>query len=365
MGTVPGAGRKVTQPRRTRADAEGMPRIARFHIDGCLVHVVATFVNRDFLMPDDAARAAFLRRLERSLRRSDWRLIGYCLMSSHVHLVFITGKGSLEAWAKPLNTGFASYVNRRGKPGGGERRGPVFAERPREIFMPMKRALPLVTYVHNNPVRAGVVATPEQSSWSSHRAIIGDEPAPTFLHVTEALALFGFGAGAADRLKFHEGVLSCADDPHDPTMSCTNISEQRAALRARSGTGVEMASPIVDVETTITPLSATTAVTFERLGYRGSAEDLLAIVARVTDVSIARMRSRSRRRPDAAARHLAVRAWARLDRRMSEMAAALGISRSAASQIANAQSILKAAEPMLQAVLDMALERDLSLGGTG
>ena len=41
-----------------------------------------------------------------------------------------------------------------------------------------------------NPVRAGLVARPEDYVWSSHRAVIGDVPAPEWLAVDDVLAQF-------------------------------------------------------------------------------------------------------------------------------------------------------------------------------
>ena len=49
----------------------------------------------------------------------------------------------------------------------------------------------LLAYIHNNPVRAGLVDNPGDWSWSSYRATGGLEQAPPFLHVRFVRALFG------------------------------------------------------------------------------------------------------------------------------------------------------------------------------
>jgi hypothetical protein len=51
--------------------------------------------------------------------------------------------------------------------------------------------LELVRYVVLNPVRVGVVAQAEDWPWSSHRAMIGAEPAPPWLAVDSLLHGFG------------------------------------------------------------------------------------------------------------------------------------------------------------------------------
>jgi hypothetical protein len=62
---------------------------------------------------------------------------------------------------------------------------------------PSELALALIANIHNEPVRAKVVARPADTSWSSHRAYLGVEPAPRWLHVAEGLRLAQF-AGSSD-----------------------------------------------------------------------------------------------------------------------------------------------------------------------
>ncbi len=54
----------------------------------------------------------------------------------------------------------------------------------------------LVRYVHNNPVRAGVVRQASASAWSSHRAYVGRQAAPEWLNVGYVLERFGRGVRA-------------------------------------------------------------------------------------------------------------------------------------------------------------------------
>lgn len=77
--------------------------------------------------------------------------------------------------------------------------------------------LELVRYIHLNPVRSGMVRTPEEYPWSSHRACLGKEPLP-WLTTDWVLAQFGKsvskaraaydafvrdGLGEANRPEFH------------------------------------------------------------------------------------------------------------------------------------------------------------------
>jgi putative transposase len=67
----------------------------------------------------------------------------------------------------------------------------------------------LTRYVVLNPVRAGIVDAPEQWPWSSHRAMIGEAPPPSWLAVDGLLSQFGPSREEARRRYrsfVHEGV---------------------------------------------------------------------------------------------------------------------------------------------------------------
>src|SRR5437870_2051066 len=140
-----------------------MSRFARIHAPGALVHVVARFVNHEFRMAGADERRGYLERLPVALARTDWKLIAYGLMSSHIHLALVAGEAPLEPFAKSLHGAFASFVRRAHGTF-----GPVFAERPTTIHVPMERLAVLVAYIDNNPVRARVVGAAGDSDWTSH-----------------------------------------------------------------------------------------------------------------------------------------------------------------------------------------------------
>jgi hypothetical protein len=168
-----------------------MSRIARLTIPGVVHHVISRFVDREWFFASDAEREHYLRLLAQAMSESDWRCLAYCLMSNHVHLAMVAGHQDLESWSKRVHSPFAVWLNaQRG------RLGPVFADRPAAHALPRHREGEVIAYVHNNPVRAKVVATARLSTWSSQRAYLGLAPQPQWLHVREGLERSG-----------------CADDP--------------------------------------------------------------------------------------------------------------------------------------------------------
>jgi hypothetical protein len=121
------------------------------------------------------------------MAQTDWKCIAYCLMSHRLDLAMIAGEQPLESWAKRVNPPFAHWLNRQRR-----RLGPIFAHRPISLEASADEALEVVAHVHNRPVRARIVTSAGDVSWSSHRAYLGRVAAPSWLHVARGLELVGF-----------------------------------------------------------------------------------------------------------------------------------------------------------------------------
>lgn len=162
-----------------------MARTARVYYPGGVFHVISRCLNREHLISSEEHREHYLELLSDALSHTDARLLAYCLMSSHTHLVVQAGDEPLARLMRPLLSGFAGWLNRRLG-----RSGPLFADRYRATLVDKDEyLLQLVRYVHNNPVRAGMVERAADSSWSSHRAYIGQAPLAEWLDVGLVLGL--------------------------------------------------------------------------------------------------------------------------------------------------------------------------------
>jgi len=90
-----------------------------------------------------------------------------------------------------------------------DRIGPLFVRGPRALETPPSDVARLVAYVHNNPVRAGVVGNAVDSRWTSHRAYLGHDEPPPWLDVNLGLRLCGFD----DPQAFNKFVALHPSDP--------------------------------------------------------------------------------------------------------------------------------------------------------
>ncbi|HEX5064098.1 MAG TPA: hypothetical protein VFV99_32200 [Kofleriaceae bacterium] len=164
-----------------------MPRAPRLIVPGFVYHLISRFVDREWFITHERERRYYVSLLGRAISKSDWRCIGYAVMSNHVHISAVAGVHSLDSWIRRVHSPFADFMNKQHG-----RIGPLFVRGPRAFETPASDVARLVAYIHNNPVRANVVANPADTRWTSHRAYLGLDPAPSWLDVRLGLRLCGF-----------------------------------------------------------------------------------------------------------------------------------------------------------------------------
>ena len=125
--------------------------------------------------------------------RYGWHCYGYCLMTTHYHLLVMTPRPDLARGMQWLNGLYAQMFNRRHA-----HEGHVFRGRYNSTLVEAEGHLvELHRYLPLNPVRAGVCGSPSDWPWSSYRATIGLDPAPGFLMLGPVLELFAVSEGVA------------------------------------------------------------------------------------------------------------------------------------------------------------------------
>lgn len=302
-----------------------MPSAARLHAPGTLVHLIARIVNREFLIGGHEERCAYLDRVPAALERTDWVPLAFALMSNHIHLALIAGTVVPCRFFQGLHRSFAGWLNRSQR-----RLGPVFAGRPRTIYMPMERVPVLVAYIHNNPVRARLVGAASETDWSSHRMWIGADPPAPWLDVKRALRCAGFEPTAHGQRQFDELVCNGSLDPRDAALAGDPHAADRRTARAELALPVELSSPMHTLE-------QATVYGARYLGPPALSPrwpgDLGAVVERVsafTGVPVAAIRSRSHVAGIVRARRLVcIVGVIGLRRGTREVAAELGVTDSA------------------------------------
>ncbi len=150
-------------------------------------HLTVRGNNRRPIFLDDVDHHGFLAACGRVTEEQEWRVLAYCLMPNHVHLVLGADTPRISAGMRDLLGTYARRFHRRHGTSGhlfGGRFHNVPVEDDRQVAA-------VVRYVATNPVRAGLCERPADWMWSSYAASVGDRDAPRFLDLTWLWALLG------------------------------------------------------------------------------------------------------------------------------------------------------------------------------
>ena len=156
-----------------------MARSMRIEFPGAVYHVTSRGDRREAIFDDDQDAQRFMAVLGQATDRFGARLLAYCLMTNHYHLVLVTPTGGLALHMRHINGVYAqSYNQRHGLT------GHLFQSRYKAILVDRDAYLmALCRYVELNPVRAGLAAAASNWAWSSYAAHVGAAEAPLWLDV--------------------------------------------------------------------------------------------------------------------------------------------------------------------------------------
>ena len=107
-----------------------MPRRGRCVLSEVPCHITQRGVNRCETFSTDDDRQTYLRLLRDNLGDAEVRLLAWCVMGNHVHLIAVPGReDSLGVLFRRVHGRYAQYYNaRRGRTGG--KRGEVKGGQP-------------------------------------------------------------------------------------------------------------------------------------------------------------------------------------------------------------------------------------------
>jgi len=180
---------------------------------GCDLHFLTfSCYQRRPLFDSPIRRDVFLQILERVRRRYRLVVLGYVVMPEHVHLlvsepqpaslsiamqalklafvrslagsVVPTSRKIGETWGTPLSSShLSSMKNARGAHRFWQTRFYDF-----NVWTEKKR-IEKLRYIHRNPVKRGLVASPEQWPWSSYRWYLSRQQDPVKINDTDILVM--------------------------------------------------------------------------------------------------------------------------------------------------------------------------------
>ncbi len=222
-----------------------MPRVARKKSESGIYHVLLRGKNGQDIFRDDEDNARFLDTLYLCKEKSRIEVYGWCLMRNHVHLLIKEGSENLSNTIKRLTVSYVWYYNSKY-----QSKGPVFHDRFKsEVVEQDFYLMTLIRFIHQNPVKAGLVGYPGKWKWSSCRPYYGFPGYPDgLLDENMVLSMFDDDNDLAKRLfiQYNE------EESQDWCMDITRpgrLSDEDAAQAIKQVTGDYEFSQIKDLPT--------------------------------------------------------------------------------------------------------------------
>lgn len=141
-----------------------MPRTARLYLIGYPHHIVQRGVNREKVFLNEEDYSFMIECLKSGIEKSSTRLMAYCLMPNHFHLLAVPlSEDGLGRFLHHATFRYAQYFNKKYN-----RTGRLWQNRYYSSIIDAETYLWAVArYIETNPVRAGLVGNPEEWIWSS------------------------------------------------------------------------------------------------------------------------------------------------------------------------------------------------------
>jgi putative transposase len=164
-----------------------VPRLPRAVLVGNPHHITQRGVDRQRVFFTNGDYLTYLDCLTTHAAHARLRILAYCLMTNHIHLVAIPEEAtSLGVAMRHAHSRYAAYINARRR-----RVGHLWQNRFYSCALDEPHLWTAVRYVERNPVRANLVERPEQYEWSSAAAHLEIRPAQTVLDIEFAKAAGG------------------------------------------------------------------------------------------------------------------------------------------------------------------------------
>lgn len=145
-----------------------MPRSARLKSNSGIYHIVFRGINKQRIFKDEEDHLVYIEKLETYQKTSEFELFAYCLMNNHVHLLMKEGKEPLSIIFRRIGSSYVFWYNKKYY-----RVGHLFQDRFKsETVETEAYFLTALRYIHQNPLKAGIVKQIQEYPWSSYKEYI-------------------------------------------------------------------------------------------------------------------------------------------------------------------------------------------------
>lgn len=141
-----------------------MPRSKRIKSESGIYHIMIRGINKQPIFQDAEDNEKFIEILKICKKISGFHLFAFCLMGNHVHILLKEGAEPLETVFKRIGGRYVYWYNAKY-----QRVGHLFQDRYRsEPVETDEYFLTVIRYIHQNPVKAGLVNRCGKYAYSSY-----------------------------------------------------------------------------------------------------------------------------------------------------------------------------------------------------
>ena len=142
-----------------------MSKIKRYFEEGYPYFITTTTYKRERIFTDEQTCKILLVALEFFKLTLNYKIFAYCLMPEHLHLILqTTGKYNPSYIMRMIKGNFSRKFNMIHSQQGKVWQEGYYDTGIRDIGMMLQK----IEYIHDNPVRAGLVTSPDQYPFSSY-----------------------------------------------------------------------------------------------------------------------------------------------------------------------------------------------------
>ena len=176
-----------------------MPRATRYLVEGYTYHLTHRCHDKRFLLRFSRERDLYREWLRVGAKRYRVPVFGYCLTSSHVHVVAHADSREAIGLMMGLASGVvAKQLNERKSHGGSVWEHPYQCT----MIQDGRHLLNCLRYVDLNMFRAGVVSHPQGWRWCGYDELTGRRKRYRILNIERLLQCANIGS-AAELVRFH------------------------------------------------------------------------------------------------------------------------------------------------------------------
>lgn len=163
-----------------------MARPLRIQFPDAWYHVMNRGRSGDLTFKDKGDYYAFIDLLKDCVEMWNIRVVAFCLMGTHYHILLQTPDANFARCMRHINGVYTQYFNRTHGLD-----GHLFRGRYKSILVDSDGyLLELLRYIHRNPIEAGMVDRLESYQWSSHKGYLSKSEKWNWLHKNYVLKMF-------------------------------------------------------------------------------------------------------------------------------------------------------------------------------